>query len=360
MTAHLLGRGARRSGSASTTLQRIWNPTRLAGSRLVGSLIVILGVVTLTFVLARIVSPDPSNLYVPPQSDAATRAHERALLGLDKPLWVQYGIFIANLFRGDLGTSFSTNQPVLEDLASRLPATLELAVYSIVIGTVLGIAAGILAAVRRGRVSDHVIRFLTVSGLALPQFFVGLMLLYVFFVVLGVAPGPIGRLPVGVTPPHHITGFYVIDALLAGNVGLAGTAAWGLLLPVATLGYGVFAPIARTVRTAMLEILDTDYIRTARAMGIGDRRIHFAYAFKNAMLPVLTMLAGAIGFTFSGAVLVEGIFGWPGVGYYALTAIVQSDFPAIQGFVLYCAIVYVLVYLVLDLAYLRIDPRMRS
>jgi peptide/nickel transport system permease protein len=339
---------------------RLADTVRLVGWRILGAVIVVFGVVTLTFILARIVSPDPTNLFVSPQSDAATRAQVRHQLGLDKPLWAQYGIFIADLLRGDLATSFTTKQPVSQDLLSRLAATLELAVYAVITGTILGIATGVIAAMRQGKVFDHVIRFVTVSGLALPQFFVGLMLLYFLFVRWRIAPGPIGRLPVGVAPPPNITGFYVVDALLTGRPALAGVAAQALALPVITLAFAIYAPIARTVRAAMVEALEADYIRTAVAMGIGKARIYFAYAFKNALLPVITMLAGAIGFAFSGAVLVEGIFAWPGIGQYALNAIQQSDFPAIQGFVLYCAVLYVVIYLVLDLAYIRIDPRVRS
>jgi ABC-type dipeptide/oligopeptide/nickel transport system permease component len=339
---------------------RLAGTLRLAGWRVLGAVIVVWGVVTLTFILARVVSPDPTNLFVQPQSDAATRAAVRHSLGLDQPLWSQYGIFLADLVRGNLATSFVTKQPVSTDLGSRLPATLELAVYAVILGTVLGVATGVIAAVRRGKLFDHVIRLLTVSGLALPPFFVGLMLLYFLFVRMHIAPGPIGRLPVGVVPPPRITGFYVIDAVLSGQLALARVAAQALALPVITLAFAVYAPIARTVRAAMTEALDADYVRTAVAMGIGKGRIYFAYAFKNALLPVITMLAGAIGFAFSGAVLVEGIFAWPGIGQYALNAIQQSDFPAIQGFVLYCAVLYVVIYLVLDLVYLRIDPRVRT
>jgi peptide/nickel transport system permease protein len=329
-------------------------------ARVLGSVLVILGVVTLTFLLARVVSPDPTNLYVSPQADEATRAIIRHNLGLDASLPAQYGRFLADLVRGDLGTSFSTGQPVRDDLASRLPATFELATYAVVLGTALGLLVGILGAVHEGSFLDKFFRFLTVSGLAMPQFWIGLMLLWIFFVLLDVLPGPVGRLPIGTSPPPERTSFVVIDAVLSGQIGLAGAALAQIALPVVTLGISVFAPIARTVRTAMLETLGTDYIRTAVAMNIPQRTIRFRYAFKNALLPVLTMLAGVIGFAFSGAVLVEGVFAWPGVGQYALDAIQQSDFPAIQGFVLFAAVLYVLIYLLLDLAYSSIDPRVRK
>jgi peptide/nickel transport system permease protein len=241
----------------------------------------------------------------------------------------------------------------------KLPATLELATYAVIGGAILGILAGVIAAVWQGSIADRLIRFVTVSGQALPHFWVGLMLLWIFFVVMKIAPGPVGRLPIGVPAPPNITGFYVIDAMLGGNMPLAWSAARQLILPTITLGMGVFSPIARTVRSTMVDILETDYIRTAYAMGIRPRTIYARYAMRNVMLPVLTMLAGAVGFAFSGSVLVEGVFGWPGVGQYALQASLQPDFPAIQGFVLYAAVLYVLIYLILDLVYIRIDPRVR-
>ncbi|MBM9465860.1 ABC transporter permease [Nakamurella leprariae] len=340
-------------------MSALFGRSRSVLSRLVGALVVVLGVVTLTFFLARVVSPDPTNLYVSPQADQATRDQVRAMMGLDKPVLEQYVTYLGQLVRGDLGTSFSTGQPVRDDLLSRLPATLELATYSLIIGTLVGVVVGIVGAVRRGGILDHTGRFVTVAGLALPQFFVGLMLLWIFFVVLGIAPGPVGRLPVGLVDPPQTTGFVVIDALLSGQWAVAGAALQQLALPLITLAFAIFAPIARTVRTAMLEALDADYVRTATAMGLPQRTIHYRYALKNVLLPVLTMLAGVIGFAFSGAVLVEGVFAWPGIGQYALDAIQQSDFAAIQGFVLYAAVLYVVVYLLLDLLYARVDPRVR-
>jgi peptide/nickel transport system permease protein len=320
---------------------------------------VIFGVVTVTFLLARVVSPDPTNLYVASDADEATRDIVRTRLGLDTSIPEQYVTFIGQLLRGDLGTSFSTGQPVADDLLRKLPATLELATYAIVGGAIVGTVVGIIAAVRKGGALDRIFRFITISGLALPHFWVGLMLIWIFFVTLGITPGPVGRLPIGTSPPEQITGFYVVDALLTGRWETAQVAVRQLILPVVTLGIGVFAPIARTVRSTMIQVLETDYIRTAHAMGIGQSTIYGRYALRNVMLPVLTMLAGAVGFAFSGAVLVEGVFAWPGMGQYALQAVQQPDFPAIQGFVVYAAILYVLIYLLVDIAYMRVDPRVR-
>lgn len=332
---------------------------RVAGSRLAGAAIVIFGVVAITFLLTRVVAADPTGLFVSPTADAAERERVREAMGLSDPIPVQFMTFIGELFRGDLGTSFTTGQPVVQDLLSRWPASVELALYALVAGTTLGVAAGVVAAVKENSWFDHLVRTVTVAGLALPQFWLGLMLLWVFFVVLGVAPGPTGRLPVGVQPPPPLTGLFVVDSLASGQWALAWIAISQLCLPVLTLGYGVFAPIARGARSAMTSALNADYMRTAHSLGIARKRAWFVYALKNALLPVVTMLAGVVGWAFSGAVLVEGVFGWPGVGQYALTAIQSSDFPAVQGFVLLAAILYVVIYQFLDLAYSAIDPRIR-
>jgi ABC-type dipeptide/oligopeptide/nickel transport system permease component len=336
----------------------VWRLRRFT-LRLGSAIVVILGVVTLTFLLSRVFTANPVNLFVSQTATPQMRAQLSAQLGLGDPLLVQYVHFLGDLVRGNLGTSFLTGRPVTSDLLTRLPATLELAVYALAGGVTAGIAAGVIAAVRKGGIVDQVVRFLTIAAISLPQFWIGLILLWIFFVKLGVSPGPSGRLPLGVSPPHTITGFYVIDSLLEGQWSLAVTAARQLVLPVVTLGIGVFAPIARTTRSAMIEALEADYIRTATALGVPRRRIWFSYALKNSMLPVLTILAGVIGWVFSGSVLVEGIFAWPGVGNYALNAIQSSDYPAVQGFVIYGAILYVLIIALLEYAYTLADPRVR-
>jgi peptide/nickel transport system permease protein len=195
--------------------------------------------------------------------------------------------------------------------------------------------------------------------MAMPQFWIGLMLLWIFFTELHIAPGPVGRLPIGATPPDHITGFFVVDAVLSGQWSTAWQAIEQLVLPVVTLGMGLAGPVYKVVRTSMLEALTSDYVRTARALGFRRRRIWFVYALKNGLLPLVTILAGIIGFTLVGSVLVEGIFSWPGVGNYAFRAIQTSDFPAIQGFVIYSAILYVIIYEAMNAAYAFIDPRVR-
>jgi len=336
--------------------------------RLVGSLAVVLSVLTVTFLVTRVFAPDPTSLflgaagngYVNAAAQAAARAKVRAELGLDTSLPQQYVHFLGQMVRGDLGVSFQTGRPVTADLQSRLPATAELAVCALIFGVSLGIAVGVVSAVRRDGLFDRIARFVTVGSLALPQFWIGLMLLWLFSTTLHLTPGPIGRLPVGSSPPPSRTGFYVIDALAAGDWSLAWDATRLLVLPVLTLGLGLAGPITKVVRTSMVEALTSDHVRTARALGFGRRRIWLVYALKNGLLPVVTILAGVVGYTFCGSILVEGVFGWPGVGNYSLQAIQTSDFPAVQGFVVYAAVLYVVIYELLDVVYGLVDPRARA
>lgn len=339
-----------------------------AGRRLGGSLAVILSVVTVTFLVTRVFAPDPTDLFLGPSGNgfssaaaaAASKAKVRASLGLNDSIPQQYLRFLDQLVHGNLGRSFESGRPVTHDLLSRLPATAELAVYALILGVSAGVLIGVLSAVKQGGVFDRISRFLNIGALALPQFWIGLMLLWIFYTKLHAVPGPIGRLPTGVAAPHSITGFYLVDAILQGEWSTAWDAFQQLILPVFTLALGLAAPICKVVRTSMIESLTSDYVRTATAYGFGRRRIWLVYALKNGLLPVITILAGVIAYTFTGSILVEGIFGWPGVGNYSLQAIQNSDFPAVQGFVLYAAVLYVVVYEILNSVYALVDPRVRS
>jgi ABC-type dipeptide/oligopeptide/nickel transport system permease component len=333
-----------------------------------GALAVVLSVVTFTFLVTRVFTPDPTNLFLgasgngfasaEAQAEAAEKV--RATLGLDRSIPEQYVGFLHQLVRGDLGESFDTGRPVTHDLLTRLPATAELALYALLVGVTLGVVVGVLSAVYQGGLFDRGTRFLTIGALAVPQFWIGLMLLWIFYTRLQILPGPIGRLPADAVAPRPMTGFIVVDSVLEGMWTTAGQAALQLVLPVITLAIGLAAPIAKVVRTSMIESLASDYVRTALALGFGRRRIWLGYALKNGLLPVLTVLAGVIAFTFAGSVLIEGIFGWPGIGNYSLQAIQHSDFPAIQGFVLYATILYVVIYEALNSLYAIADPRIRS
>jgi peptide/nickel transport system permease protein len=318
------------------------------------------GVVTVTFFLARVLNGDPTELYAPPEATDALRAAIRAKLGLADPLPVQFLRYLGALLHFDLGTSFTTNQPVASDLWDRLPATLELGLIGLALGIAVGIPLGVIAAVHRERWPDFLVRGTTLSGMALPQFWVGLVLISIFFVGFKILPGPVGRLPIGVALPPRITGFLLIDTLLAGRPDLWVLAAKQLVLPAITLGFSTTAPIARVTRSAMAEALQSDYVRTAIAMGHSKRIVWFRYSLRNALLPVVTLIGGIAGHIFAGAVLLESIFAWPGLGQYALQAIERSDFAALQGFVIYASLLYVLAFLLVDLLYMFIDPRVRT
>lgn len=333
---------------------------RVIGGRLISAILVIWGVVTLTFLLTRVFSGDPTNLFAQPTATAADRAAIRQRLGLADSIPVQYVHYLNDVIHGNLGTSYLTFRPVTADLLNKLPATAELAAYALIFGIVVGVTVGVLSAVFEGSVFDRAARIFTSAGLALPQFWVALMLILIFYVQLHVLPGPTGRLAIGMQPPPTVTGFYSIDSIITGHLSTFWPAVRQLILPVLTLGYVVASPLAGGTRSAMILALRADYVRTARALGLSRARIWFVYAFRNAMLPVITMLAGLVAFVLSGTVLIEGVFGWPGVGQYALNALEQSDFPAVQGFVLYASILYVVIYQLLDIAYTFADPRIRS
>jgi ABC-type dipeptide/oligopeptide/nickel transport system permease component len=318
------------------------------------------GVVTLTFFMARVFNGDPTELYVPPEATDALRAQIRARLGLADPLPIQYVNYLWDLLRFDLGISFTTGQSVASDLWDRLPATLELGLVGLSLGIAVGIPLGVIAAVYRERWPDFLVRGVTLGGMALPQFWVGLVLISIFFVSFRILPGPVGRLPIGVPLPAKITGFLMIDTLLAGDPALWWQAVRQLILPALTLGFSTASPIARVTRSAMVEAMQSDYIRTAIAMGHGRQVVWFRYSLRNALLPVVTLIGGVAGHIFAGAVLLESIFAWPGLGQYALQSIERSDFAALQGFVIYASLLYVLAFLLVDLLYMFIDPRIRA
>ena len=320
---------------------------------------VVFGVVTLTFLVTRVFAPDPTELYVPPQADENLRQQIRERLGLDKSIPEQYGVFLGDLIQGDLGESTITGRPVTSDLWDRLPATVELALFAMTFAVLIGVPLGVLAGVKRDSPVDFSVRGVTLLGMALPSFWLGLVLIYIFFVKLNWLPGPVGRLPLGAVAPDKITGLYTLDSLLRGDLALMWESLRHLILPGFTLGFVVMAPITRVSRAAMVEVMRSEYIRTPRALGIKKTVIYFRYALKNAMLPIVTMIGTIIGFVFTGAVLVEAVFNWPGMGKYGLDAIIRSDFTALQGFVVMASFIYIVAFLLVDLVYMVIDPRTR-
>lgn len=328
--------------------------------RLILLIPVLLGVTLVTFFLTHVIPGNPIAELLSPQATPAQRHALFVKFGLDKPIFVQYVDYIWQLLHGNFGTSFVTGHPVLSDLTSRFGATVELTFYAMLLALIVGIPLGILSAVRRGKVIDHVSRVLAVSGIALPVFWTSLMLLYLLYLKAHILPAPYGRINPLVTPPQDITGLYTIDSLLTGNWAALNSAVDQLILPVCVLAFGVMAPIARITRSGMIEALDADYVRAARSLGLSSRKVILGHAFRNALLPLITMVAVLYGYLLGGVVLVENIFAWPGLGQYVFNAITSSDYPAVQGFILYATVIYVFLFLVVDLLYVAIDPRVRA
>jgi peptide/nickel transport system permease protein len=332
--------------------------TRLVLRRLVFMVFVLWGVTLMTFFLSRVAPGDPARLIAGPHANAAAVGNIRRIYGLDRPVWVQYGRYMRDLFRGNLGTSFVTRRPVRTDLNSFLPATIELALYALVVGTVLGLVVGTVAAVRRGTAVDVGARFLAIGGLSMPGFWLAMLFQLIFYSRLGWLPFG-GRLNTGAVPPPHITGLITVDALLSGRLSTFVQATKHLVLPVATLALAEVGLIARIVRTSLLEELGEDYVRTARAKGLSGARVLLRHALRNALLPAVTVLGLEFGLLAGGVFLVETIFAWPGIGRYAFDAIRASDYNATMGVTLIVALLYVGINLVVDVVYLYLDPRIR-
>lgn len=330
---------------------------RAVCGRIVQALPVVFGVIVVSFVLTRALPGDPAAYFAGPAADAESIAQIRAELGLDRSLAEQFLFYLGDLARGDLGQSISTGQPVIEELARRLPASLELTLTALLLACGTAIPLGVLAATRPGSVIDHACRVLVTAGVSLPTFFTGLVLIYVFYFQLGWAPSPIGRLDFIYLSPPHVTGFYTVDALLAGDTATLFAALRQLALPAITLALFTLAPLARMTRAAMLQALSSDFVRTARAAGLPARVVLIRYALGNALLPVITTLGMVFSFTLGANVLVEKVFAWPGIGSYAVEALVVSDYAAVQGFVLAMALLFVALNLLIDIAYTLVDPR---
>jgi len=334
-----------------------FNRSRMIVGRIVQALPVLFGVVLVTFLLTRALPGDPAAYFAGPAADEKSIQQIREALGLDRPLPEQFWLYLNDLAVGDLGTSISTGQPVIEELARRLPASLELTLGALIISLLIAVPMGILAATRPGKPIDHVCRLLATAGVSLPTFFTGLALLFIFYYLLGWAPAPVGRLDFIYLPPDPVTGFYIIDALIAGDGAKAYAALQQLMLPMITLALFTLAPITRMTRGAMLQALGSDFIRTAKAAGLSRDVLVGRYAFQNAMLPVVTTLGMVFSFTLGANVLVEKVFAWPGIGSFAVEALVVSDYAAVQGFVLSMAILFVVLNLGIDILYTLIDPR---
>lgn len=329
---------------------------RLIVRRLLFLVLVLFGLSVITFTLSHLVPADPARMIAGPRASKASVEKIREQYGLNDPVVVQYVNYVKGVLRLDFGTSFTTRKPVRDDLSRYLPATIELGLYAFLLSTLIGVPLGVASAVKRNSLIDNISRFVSITGLALPVFWLALMVQFLFFGKLGWLPDG-QRLPIGVDPPRNITSLYTIDALLTGNWHVLWLSIEHLIMPVAVLAYGSLAVVTRMVRGGMLEVLNQDYIRTARAKGIANRQVITKHAMKNALLPTVTSLGLQIGLLLSGAFLVEIVFSWPGIGRYSVQAIQQIDYNAIMATTLIIALLFVLVNLFVDILYLFLDPR---
>ena len=329
----------------------------LVARRILHAVPAVIGIIIVTFLLTRALPGDPAVYFAGPTADAESIAQVRHNLGLDRSLPIQFVVYVRDILHGDLGQSISTGQSVGHELMTRLPASLELTLGALLVAIAIAVPLGILAATRPDSWVDHLCRFVVTIGVSLPTFFTGLALVYVFYYRLGLSPAPMGRLDMLYVSPPTITGFYTIDALLSGDAQTFRGALGQLVLPVATLALFTLAPIARMTRASMIQALASDFVRTARAAGLSRRKVLSTYAFGNAVLPVITTLGMVFSFVLGANVLVEKVFAWPGIGSFAVDALVSSDYAAVQGFVLTMAILFVLLNLLVDIVYTLVDPR---
>ena len=332
---------------------------RLILRRLLGAIPSLVAVVVVTFVLTRALPGDPAAYFAGPAATPEAIEEIRRKLGLDKSLPIQFFDYLGDLARGEFGMSLTTGQPVAQDILTRLPASVELTLAGLLLALVVALPLGVAAATRPGSWIDHAARMISTAGVSLPVFFTGLLLVYVFYYLLGWAPAPMGRLDLFTSAPPTITGFYLVDSLLAGDVATFRAAFAQLILPALTLGLFSLAPLARMTRASMLGVLSSDFVRTARANGLSSGTVLVTYALRNALLPVVTTLGMVFSFLLGANVLVEKVFSWPGIGSYAIEALVASDYAPVQGFILTMAVMYVGLNLLIDVLYGLIDPRVR-
>jgi peptide/nickel transport system permease protein len=319
---------------------------------------VLLGVTLLVFVISHAIPGDPARMMAGQKASHEAVENLRRSMGLDRPLPEQYATYLLGLLRGDLGFSIRNQRPVIEDLRDFFPATLELSLVSMLLCVSVGLPLGIVSAVRRNRPIDHASRVFSVFGVSMPVFWLGLMLLLLFYRTLGWLPGS-GRLDIHTDPPAQVTGLYLIDTLVEGRLGKFGDALLHILMPAFCLSYVYLAIITRIVRSSMISVMGLDFITTARANGISEAAIILKHCLKNSLIPTVTITGLSIGELLGGAILTETIFNWPGMGKYVVDSVNFLDFPAMMGFTLVVALAYVLINLAVDVLYAFLDPQIR-
>ena len=327
--------------------------------RILAAIPSLFGVLVITFILTRALPGDPAAYLAGPAASMEAIEEIRKELGLERNLFQQFGIYLRDIGRGDLGTSWGTGRPVRDEIIDRLPASVEMTLFGLLISVIIAVPLGVVSAARPGSFIDHLGRAVTAAGVSLPYFVTGLILVFVFYYLLGWFPPPMGRVSLFASSPSYVTGFFLIDSLLEGDFELFWECLRHIFLPSLTLGIFALAPIARMTRASMLGILSSDFIRTTRACALPGWKVLYVYGFQNAFLPVITTLGMVFSFLLGANVLVEKVFSWPGVGSFALEALVISDYAAVQGFVLTMGTLYVFINLFIDILYGVFDPRIR-
>ncbi len=333
---------------------------RFLVARLVGLVAVMFGITLVTFVTLHLFPADPVALLAGPGSSAVQLEAIKRDLGLDQPLPIQYLRYLQDLVTLNLGRSIQTGQPVADDLGMRLPATLELATLSMLVYIVVSIPLGVIAATTRGSWPDVLIRLLSVAGLAVPAFWLGFLLQLVLYRELGIFPQPVGRLAPDITPPHFVTGFYLVDSLLDGKLLAFKSALLQLVMPVTVLVVSRIGVGVKLTRASVLDVIGSDFVRTARAKGLRESVVLYRHVLRNALLPVITAMGAQFGYLLGGTLVVEIVFAWPGIGQYAIGSISSLDFPAIMGVTVVVAILFVLTNLLVDVLAFYVNPLLRS
>lgn len=330
--------------------------SRYIVSRLLGMLVTLWAITVITFVISHMIPADPVVAYVGDYASEEKIQRMRHEFGLDRPLPQQYLIYLRGLLHGDLGTSIRFQEPVREEVARRFPATFELSTAAILISILVGVPAGVLAALYRNQVFDHISRIWALAGISMPIFWLGLLASAFFYYKLDLLP-PGGRLNPELAPPAHITGLYVVDSILTRNLTTLIDSVRHLILPASVLGAAGAGNIARIMRSSMLEVLYQDYIRTARAKGLFEWHVVLSHAMRNAWLPTVTAIGLTYGALLGGAVLTETVFSWPGLGTFVVATMSSVDFAAVMGVTIVIAGVYSVVNLLVDILYVYLDPR---
>jgi len=324
--------------------------------RLVWMVAVLFGVMTIVFFISHVIPADPVAALLGPQAPPEVIDQIKTKWNLDKPIWDQFTIYFWRVLHGDLGVSISSNRPVTTDLAEFFPPTFELATSAAIVSLVIGVFLGVLSAVRSGKLSDHGARVFALVGISMPVFWLGLLLLLLFYYVLNWLPGG-GQLPFYVSSPPRVTGLVTIDSLIAGRFDLFVSAVRHLILPTIVVAFYGIAVISRITRSSMLDSLSEDYVTTARSKGLREYRVLLKHALRNAMLPVVTALGIVYARTLEGAVITETIFSWPGLGRYAANAFLSVDFPAVVGATGFIALLFAGTNLIVDLSYAFLNPK---